>query len=185
MHPHSAWNTTGNWGHPVTRQTKQNTRKSQVFELSLPPPSNSPRVSYRSEEYNLLPLKLPAKTRVFVWEQCIETHLTQFMRPQLCTNSTSRQKPEIYILYFRHAVFFHKISGAEFRDICGNIMARKPVWWFWCVLATIWLPKDLYWYRYYQCGLGRFNGVVLAVAGCFSLTVNLTLVDSLAPRISA
>ena len=33
----------------------------------------------------------------------------------------------IYILYFRHAQSFKVISKAEFQDICGNIMAQKPV----------------------------------------------------------
>ena len=44
-----------------------------------------------------LPLMVPAKTWVFVWERYIATDLTQFLFPQLCTNS--KEKSEINIYY--------------------------------------------------------------------------------------
>ena len=44
----------------------------------------------------------------------IATHLTQFMCPQLCTNS--RQKPEINIYYTSHILnFFKKILKLSFK----------------------------------------------------------------------
>ena len=53
--------------------------------------------SENNEVGNIPSFKVPAKTWVFVWERYIATDLTQFLSPQLCTNS--KEKSEINIYY--------------------------------------------------------------------------------------